>query len=339
MIEKNILILLMGSIGDVLRALPVAARIKSLNPDVRVSWLIEPKSQDIAKLSKNVDEIIVFKRDNLVNFFQTAFKLSSYKFDLVLDLQRHLKSGFFSWCTRSKRRIGFHPRNAKEFNWLFNTETIEFYDGSLSKIWHYQKFLDYLQLKPQSPLDFGIEIKEQAFLLPDKYLSLVLGSSWESKDWIYNQELVQLILKNSTLNIVLLGDKSKLAEAVAIENNLKSDRVKNLVGQTKLSELPFILKNSVLAVGPDSGPGHIASAVGTRYIGLFGPTSPDRVAPYGSEGLVIQSKISCAGCNFRSCPGLSKLCMQLIRPELVWKKISDEILRTEGDPVAKQPLK
>jgi ADP-heptose:LPS heptosyltransferase len=99
----------------------------------------------------------------------------------------------------------------------------------------------------------------------------------------------------------------------------------NLVCKTSLLELVAILKAAAVGVGPDSGPGHLAAAVGTPYVSLFGPTSPKRVAPYGSEHLVVESGVSCAPCYKKECPGLEKLCMRLVTVEAVEEKLSEAL--------------
>ena len=91
----------------------------------------------------------------------------------------------------------------------------------------------------------------------------------------------------------------------------------DLAGQTSLSELVAVLEQSSFAVGPDSGPMHIAAAVGTPVISLWGATSPQRSGPLGSEHLMLQSPIGCSPCYRRTCPGLDRLCMSSIPVEAV----------------------
>jgi len=98
-----------------------------------------------------------------------------------------------------------------------------------------------------------------------------------------------------------------------------------MVNKTSLLELVATLKRASAAVGPDSGPGHLAAAVGTPYVSLFGPTPPNRVAPYGCEHLVIQSSAKCAPCNKKRCADHQEHCMRLITAKEVFAKL-DEIL-------------
>jgi ADP-heptose:LPS heptosyltransferase len=94
-----------------------------------------------------------------------------------------------------------------------------------------------------------------------------------------------------------------------------------LLGNTSLPELVAVIHNAQLCLGPDSGPAHIAAAVKTPYVSLFGPTSAELVAPYGMEAFSISSPVGCAPCYRRRCPGLGNVCMRLHSPQLVAETI------------------
>lgn len=144
---------------------------------------------------------------------------------------------------------------------------------------------------------------------------LALGSSWESKDWPPSGygELIKQLSLNDDLRIALVGD-SRQAPLGSKLQSMGGERVVNLAGETKLTELVGILSLSAVSAGPDTGVGHLASLVGTPYVSLFGPTDPARVAPFGSEELVLTSYVPCRPCGRRVCPGLKNACMRLIAP-------------------------
>ncbi|MCC6954391.1 MAG: glycosyltransferase family 9 protein [Deltaproteobacteria bacterium] len=328
------LIVLLGSIGDVVRAIPLATRIKKHVPGVQLSWAIEPKSRGILDGHDAIDELIVFERSKgLPEFVRFLHTLRSKQFDVVLDLQRHFKSGITSLSTRAPRRIGFHRRNAKEFNWLFNSERIASFSDSLPKIAHYQKFGDLLGLPAASLLDFGSmyspgDLDRARALIADRFAStgrpkagIIVGSSWPSKDWP-EERIVELAQRLSpTHDSVLIGGPAERERAEAIAAREPKTTV-SLAGETSLRELAALLSLCHVVVGCDSGPMHIAAAVGTPVISLWGPTSPIRSGPYKNESLVLQSSIGCAPCNRRTCPGLEKLCMFDIPVDAVLAQLS-----------------
>jgi len=122
--------------------------------------------------------------------------------------------------------------------------------------------------------------------------------------------------------VVLLGDGSQAATAKAIGAGVDQPGLINLVDKTSLMELTAVLKAAVVGIGPDSGPGHLAAAVGTPFVTLFGPTSPKRTAPFGYEDLVVTSAPGCAPCYKKQCPEGHKQCMYRIKTRQVAEKIS-----------------
>lgn len=333
--SPSILIILMGSLGDVVRGLCLVSYIKNDLPESRVTWLVEPEWAELVGFHPQIDRMIVFNRPMGVPAVWNLYKhLAQESFDITLDLQRHFKSGFFSLLSRGKRRVGFNRRNAKEFNWLFNNEQIDYVSDELPKLRHYLKFTEYLGLSEPASLEFGFASLDFKPIAPsivaevsDPFIAVAMGSSWESKDWLFEGycRLVKDILSSGKRRVVLVGDRSKVAPALRLSEKIGSSGLINLVGKTSILELAATLKAAAVGVGPDSGPGHLAAAVGTPYVSLFGPTSPKRVAPYGSEHLVVESGVSCAPCYKKECPGLEKLCMRLVTVEAVEEKLSEAL--------------
>jgi heptosyltransferase-1 len=330
---KRILIILMGSIGDVTRALPVAAALKQHWPASHLTWLIEPKSLGVVGESACVDEVLLFERGKGFPAFVSAVKrIRAGRFDLALDLQRHFKSGLFSLVSGAARRIGFHPRNSKEGNFLFNTEWIPYREAELSKILHYQEFVRACGATPKEELDFGLKKYAPARFVdrfPNGYVVCVLGASWQTKKWPLSgyQKLLQQICNESNLGVFLIGDKSEFENANKLAALFLNQRVDNLIGKTTLHDVFELCAGARAGVGPDSGPAHIAAAVGKPYVTLVGPTDPLRVAPYGSEQLVISSSVGCSPCWRKVCPGLNTTCMRLISPQSVWEMLSASMKR------------
>ena len=330
----SILIILMGSLGDVARGLCLVSHIKKNLPESRVTWLVEPMCSEVVRLHPRIDKIIVFNRPRNILGIRDLYKdLSREHFDITLDLQRHLKSGFISFLSGAKRRIGFNRSNSGEFNWIFNNEHIPYinHELELPKLHHYLKFTEYLELPEPASLDFGFSSFNEKSNLPDivsklnkPFIAVVMGSSWESKDWFFEgyYGLVKNILTSMEWPIVLLGDGSQVSSATKLCQKLGSHELINVVGKTSITELVAVLKAAAAGVGPDSGPGHLAAVVETPYVALFGPTSPKRAAPYKCEHLVVQSKVSCVSCYKKKCPDLDRLCMRLISVESVQEKLS-----------------
>jgi heptosyltransferase-1 len=321
---RRYLFILMGALGDVVRGMYLVNALKAVERDAHITWLVEPACAGILKLHPRIDEIVIFDRAKGVQgVFKLRKELARRTFDVTLDLQRHAKSGLFSWLSGAPKRIGFHRLDAKEFNWIFNTETVPARGESISKIEHYMTFLERLGIPMPEQLSSGLEgITLQSLSsswvvsLQRPYLACILGSSWNSKDWpVEGYEGLLREMPDSCL--VLLSDKSKVDMAKQLEQVSTKATVVNLAGKTSLTELVAVIRGARVCVGPDSGPGHIAGAVGTPHITLFGPTPSLRNSPRGSEELALTSKVGCSPCKRRTCPGLDKMCMRMIPPELV----------------------
>jgi lipopolysaccharide heptosyltransferase II len=316
----HILIVLHGSIGDVTRALPLANLVRRGYPKATITWSIEPSAFPLVEQHPAVDRVIVFDR---THWWKTAApflrQIRSRHFDLVLDLQRILKSGLISWWSRAPCRVGFHRRDCKEFNWIFNNHYIPATKGAISKLNHYLKFAEFLGLKP-FPIEWGISltaeeerrVENMLLGVGSSFAAWFVGSRWESKLWFPEQTAKSAaeVRRRYGLEIVLLGDRRDVsfAEEVVAYSGL---RATNYVGKTSLREAVGILSRARIAIGPDTGLMHLSAAVGTPVVSLWGATSPIRTGPYGYESLVIQGRAACSPCYLRRCP-IGRICMQSI---------------------------
>lgn len=325
---RRVLVVLMGSLGDVVRGMYIVDALKNADSTIHITWLVEPACAGIVKLHPRIDRVIVFDRSRGARgVLALRRELARQPFDITLDMQRHLKSGFFSLLSRAPRRIGFHRKDSKEFNWLFNTEQIPPRGESIPKVQHYLLFVAQLGIPLPEALSSGLEQLSLDSIsapwreeLPKDYIALILGSSWDSKDWP-EEGYRELIERLGGRNVVLVSDKTKVELASRLESINGGARVINLAGKTTLRELVAIIHGAVSCVGPDSGPAHIAGAVGTRHVTLFGPTPSVRNSPRGSEDLSISMDVGCAPCKRRKCPGLGKVCMKLVHPSAVLERI------------------
>ena len=326
----SILVVLSGALGDLIRGLSISCAIKSANDDVRIAWLVDSTWMPIVEAHPAVDEAIVFDRKAPVKHLPSLVKkLRSTSFTLTLDMQRHLKSGLCSWFSGSPRRVGFHPRNCKEGNQFFNNEFIAEQNDSQSKLLHYLAFLDAIDCPRPENVDFGLSkvglgLAEGLLPTSDKSrVGIILSSSWATKDWPLSgyQALLNLLAGTEDVEVVLLGTKKDRSNADQLVATAGPVGVVNLAGETSLLQLIDVMRRCTCFVGPDSGPGHIAGALGLPYISLFGPTPPERVAPFGSEKLVIRSNVPCSPCSRKVCPGLDTVCMRLISADQVYQRL------------------
>lgn len=331
---ERILIVLFGAIGDVVRALPLAMRVRAAYPRAHIAWAVEPAAAPLLEDHPALDERLIFERAGGAGaFLRFLRRVRAARFDLVLDLQRHLKSGLVSAASRAPVRVGFHRRNAKELNWLFNTHTIEPVAARGFKLEQYLRFAAFLELPEIAPR-FGLSLRpeEEARVrslvtpLERPFAALFVSSTWESRLWFPEGfAAVADGLDALGLDAVLVGgpDARQIgAASVALARHPPLD----LSGRTSLREAYGVLARARVAIGPDSGPMHLAAAAGTPVVSLWGATTPARSAPFGSEDLVLVGRAPCVPCYRRRCP-IGRECMQTITPARVLAQISRALQR------------
>ncbi|MBI3248627.1 MAG: glycosyltransferase family 9 protein [Deltaproteobacteria bacterium] len=334
---RRILIVLLGAIGDVTRALPLLTRLRRAYPHAHIAWAVEPAAAALLDAHPALDETILYRRTKGIGaFFPFLQEIRRRQFDCVLDLQRHAKSGLVSWWSRAPVRLGFHRSNTKEGNWLFNTHEIDPIPDFSLKLSQYLHFATALQL-PDDEVRFDLRLRPEeeqriAQLLvetPHPFAAFFLGSRWPSRFWFpqATAAVARTLIRNYGMGVVLIGGQGEMDFARTVEQATRA-QVTNLVSQTSLRDLIGIFARARFALGPDSGPMHIAAAAGIPVISLWGATSPIRSAPWGSEELVLQGKTACSPCYTRHCP-VERRCMQQITPEQVLAVIRT-VLEQEG---------
>ncbi len=333
---KKILIVLHGSIGDVARALPLANIFRSAYPEARITWSVEPPAFPLLENHPAIDEVLLFDRKHWwKSLFPFLRQIRSGNFDLVLDLQRHLKSGLISRWSGASYRLGFHRLDSKEGNWIFNNHHIPQMGDGLLKLSHYLKFAEYMGLHP-SPVEWNLQctpseeenVTKLLQAVGDHFAVFFVGARWESKRWFPYQTALSAseINRRYGLPIVLLGGSEDVPFGQEVEG-YHMVPITNWVGKSSLREAVEILSRASVAIGPDTGLMHLCDAVDTPVVSLWGATSPARTGPYKFENLAIRGKAECSPCYLKQCP-IGRICMQSIEVDEVVAKVGAALART-----------
>jgi 3-deoxy-D-manno-octulosonic-acid transferase/heptosyltransferase-1 len=163
---------------------------------------------------------------------------------------------------------------------------------------------------------------DQYHLSGKKYIAINPIAYWETKLWDNEKfaRLADLIIEKLKLNVVFTG--SNKADAADILSRMTKEGI-NLGGQTSLLTLAEIYKGACAVITTDSGPMHLAAAVGTPVIALFGPTDPARTGPYGAGHTVVRTDLPCSPCLLKKCP--TQKCMEEIMPEHVLAAVEKKL--------------
>lgn len=329
---RRILILLFGAIGDVIRALPLLTRVRRGYPRAHITWAVEPAAAPLLEAHPALNEVLLYDRSQgSRRFWPFLQTIREQQFDLVLDLQRHAKSGLASLWSQAPVRLGFHRQNTKEGNWLCNTHKIDPVPDFSLKLRQYLRFADALGL-PDDGVTFDLRLREEEerhidTLLADTprpYVIFFLGSRWPSRFWFppATAQVARSLQQEYDMGTVLIGGPGEVEFAGQVSAALGETKATDLSGKTSVRDLIGIFSRARLGIGPDSGPMHIAAAVGTPVISLWGATSPVRSAPWGSEDFVLCGPAACSPCYTRDC-SIQRVCMQRITPKQVLEKAHD----------------
>lgn len=319
------LIALTGALGDVVRALPLLGRIRRGRPDAHMTWVVEPPSAPVLEGHPWLDELIVFPRaQGVAGFLAMLRRVRATRPDVALDLGRGAKTALIVLGSRAKTRLGFSRADGREGSWLAATRHLPAQGTEQAKIAQFLAFGDLLGL-PSAPVEFGLaptlDERAQASALTAglsrPIVAACLGSSCPSRRWFPEATAVALseLAARRGASAVLLGTAADGPFAAEVARATRAP-IRDLTGHTSLRQLMAVLALADVAVGPDSGALHLAAAVGTPVVSLWGATSADRSAPYGSEARVIHGDAPCAPCFLRDCP-IGRVCMRAIAPAQV----------------------
>jgi heptosyltransferase I len=302
---RRILIIKPSALGDIILALPALSALRRSFPDARISWLVRPEFAPLITGHPYISDIILFDRKQLSKWWcsRESFnalrslirQLKTGEFDLVFDFQGLFRTGYFSWVTGCKKRFGM--AGAREFAHIFYTDKISQDASSIHLVDYYLKMAAAAGARQgeaefKLPEDAGAAEQIDKLLksqgVNGEYAVLVPEASQANKRWPIERfaELAGKIGERFGLSIVATGSQGELEYIEAIQTGGKS-RVINLAGKTTVRELIPLMKKASLVVSNDTGPGHIAAAMGVPIVMIFGPTNPARVCPYKRPQSVV----------------------------------------------------
>jgi len=305
---RSICIVKLGAIGDVVNSLPFVCRLRSAYPEARITWLIAPLALELVRGHDAVDEFIAVDVKRKSSLPGIARRLRNGKFDLVIDLQRILKSALLTRVTGAPRRLGFDRARCKELSWLFTNERIPPRRDPGVTVEQYLEFADHLGLPPQEP-EWRLPRDDWDASPPQACLNI--GASKPANQWPVERwsELAHGLAREVAPERIALsggpGDRH-LAQAI-----LRAGPVGMLdtVGKLSLRESAGLIAASSVFIGGDTGPMHMAVALGTPLVALFGAADPGRTGPYRLPQSVIYEPAPCSPCRRRTCNVPGHPCM------------------------------
>ena len=333
---KNIMVVKLSAIGDVIHALPVSYALKETFPEARVTWVVEPPAYELLTDNPYIDEIILFEKKKfkslggfLTNFGPFKRRLQQNQYDAALDLQGLFKSAAIAYLSKAPVRLG--TCNMRECSDKVSRPVI----GPHAQGHIVERYLDAARElgcrvdKVVFPMnvtardeDLAARIMQQAGAdMANPYVVLAVGANWPNKrwptkyfaalsDWLYSQKLIPVVIGGGVLDASLAAEIEAAAEIPPV----------NLVGRTSLKQLAHIIRHARLTLGGDTGPVHLSAGIGTKTVMVMGPTDANRNGPYGQLDNAIEADWDCKYCWKRACPK-GRECLARISVEQVKEKI------------------
>ncbi|PTL36000.1 lipopolysaccharide heptosyltransferase I [Candidatus Methylomirabilis limnetica] len=351
---QRILIIKPSSIGDVVNALPFLSSLRQRYPDRHIAWLVEEEAAELLLGHPLLDRVIVSGRRRWGREVRTPFRgakvlremtaliadLRQGRYDLVVDLQGLLKSALTVVCTGARYRVGL--AGGREGSDRALTHVVPLPPGPLHAVDRYLEAARFLGADPLSkafvfpsrPEDGARAealLAEAAVTPNNPVIALNPQARWRTKLWEEERfaRVGEVLAQRHGARILVIGSSSDLPLARRLVSHMNPAPFV-AAGRTDLKVLIALLRRINLLVTVDSGPMHLAAALGTPLVALFGPTDPRLIGPYGGDpptgqagGVVLRVPLPCSPCSKRRCQiEADRLCMRSISVEEVTEAAS-----------------
>ena len=318
---NRILIVKLGALGDVVHAIPVAAALRRAFPSLRIDWLVAPRHREILDLVPVIDRRLVLNDSRVVSAIR---ELRANNYDVAIDLQGLIKSALLARASGAARVIGFTSRYARErtASWFYT----DVHDPGGGGMYHIDEHhvvytnLGLLQLLginvgvPEFPLDHvdstvAAQVAQQT---GRRYAILNPGAAWPNKRWPPTRlaaVAVELRARYGLSSVAVWGPGEEALARAVVEH---SSGAAMLSPKTTIADVVALARGASLYLSGDTGPAHIAAAVGTPIVGIYGPTRPSRNGPWSVADVTVSRADVCQCHHLRQCR-LQTMCLEDIQ--------------------------
>jgi heptosyltransferase-1 len=318
---ERILVVKLSAIGDIIHTLPAVAALRQAYPEAWLAWLVERAGANLLRGNPDLDELITVDtrgwRANwwmgLRHIWYLTRHLRRANFDLCIDFQGLIKSALLAYCSGAPQRVGFPRQLCREpLSALFTNAHGPLIDPRVHVVDQAVELLKALDVTtterrftiPLSEADehFAERVWRDVGLRSDvPVVILHPGAAWKTKQWgeLNYARLNDALIRRFQVRTLLTwgpGEESVVQHVVRAAGYAPA-----IAPATTLLQLAALMTRSRVFVGGDTGPLHLAAAVGTSTVALFGPTSPQRNGPYGPGHVILHRELPCSHCYQRTC--------------------------------------
>ncbi len=370
---RKILLIKLSAVGDVLHTIPVLNKLRRRYPAARLDWLATPAIAELLRHHHAITNVIEFAREEwsapwrlapYASYARLAAKLRTAGYDLVVDMHGQFRTAVLTLATGAPVRTGFdRPRarvwdasartlpkqardhawqGAREGSWLAYTHHIPVPTLDLHAVDRYLNVGPMLGFD-DGPADFSFPIPPDATVRIDalldyyeiakaKLIAMAPGTIWETKQWRSDgfAEVARYFLQKGFAVTLIGSDRER---AVCAKVAALAPGAVNLVGETTLSELAALIRRATICVTNDSGPLHLAVALGRPVMSIFGSTDPVWVGPYRRDGAVLRADLPCSPCYLRRLSRCTHdhACMHGVPAQAVIERMENILREKVGD--------
>ncbi len=324
----KILIIKPSSFGDIIQSNPVAVALKESYPEAEIKWLVFNAWEEAVDLFPDVDGKIIWDRKaGAGEFFRVLSAVRNEKFDIAIDLQGLARTAIIARFSKAGKVIGVP--GLKELSWLFIKEAFPESRG-LNAVLRNLETVRYLTGKKFEPV-FNIKVsqndansagkllEQNGVMQNDNFIAFIPEARGAAKTWPagYFDALAENILRIRKLKIVALGAEGDC-------RYLFNPGVVDMCGRTSIKTLAGVMGLSKAVIGGDTGPVHLAAALGIPTAVIFGGSDINETAPVSASAKLISKRLDCSPCRGRpTCKGYP--CLAGIKPEEVMKVLTEQL--------------
>jgi lipopolysaccharide heptosyltransferase I len=326
----RILIIRLSSLGDILHTLPAFADLRAAFPEAMIDWLVAKHCRDILSAVPGIDAVHVFDKSRALHpggrdaVWSLVRRLRHREYDIAIDFQGLIKTALLCRLSGARTRFGFSRELAREFpaHWFYHRALAR--PENQAHVLRLNRMLAEMAGAEPSQAPIGLQAPPpdqqmvETFLDHARLTNFVVinpGGGWDTKRW--NAErygaLAKRIMTELGLPVVVTIGPGEDSYYRAIKEH-SGENAPYLFAGSFLQLIP-LLKKSRLFIGGDTGPFHLACALETPVVGIFGPTSPIRNGPWREGDEVVWHKLACSDCYGRTCPKGNE-CMEIAADEV-----------------------
>lgn len=333
---RRIALIKPSALGDIVHALPVLSALRARFPESRITWIVNKSYEPLIAGHPALTDTLPFDRGafkrgvrKAITYSLTfAAELRRHRFDLVIDLQGLLRTGLMSAASGSPRRVGF--ANAREGSRHAYTDKVRVPDAdrvhAVDRYWRVVEAFGAGHL----PRQFHVPLRPDAVRwaevelagLPRPRIAVAVGARWQTKRWppTHFADLLRRAHTAFGAGFVFVGVAEDAAPSAEVMGQLPGP-AKDLCGKTTLPQLAAVLAACDAMVGNDTGPLHLAAALGRPCVAPYTCTRVALHGPYGSMAGGVETGVPCRGSYLKTCPAL--ICMPELTADRLWNPLAE----------------